>query len=389
MKKFITILSVMAALAAAFTSCEKEAIVGTADGDGLYLNKTEITLIKGTAEALVATVTPKDAATLSWVSADAAVATVDSEGVVTAVGAGETVVSATAGGMKVECLVKVQSPVTSLVLDKTEIVIAKGEQTEINATVGPDDINVPFKYIWTSSDESIFTVTADPEVEGKAIINGVTGGLGTLYAQAGDMVMSIPVTIDVDLEGLIIAGVPTEKQYVGDSFQLEVVKDPIDAIDELSPVWSSSDESVLTVDQNGLVTAVGVGTATITVESNGFTASAEITIYIMTTVSFYPTSNSYTVDEYLSFSCDAWVGGSYMYVDVGNQLRFVVPENIKITEIRFQTYGSYYPFYADVDTGVYDSSQNVWTWTGDASEVTFTVTQEGTYLTGFTVTYKN
>lgn len=389
MKKFITILSVMAALAAAFTSCEKEAIVGTADGDGLYLNKTEITLIKGTAEALVATVTPKDAATLSWVSADAAVATVDGEGVVTAVGAGETVVSATAGGMKVECLVKVQSPVTSVSLDKTEIYINKGESAEVAATVGPDDINVDFKYNWISSDETIFTVTADATDPSKAVVHGNMGGFGTLYLQTGDVTASIPVTIDVDLEGLIIAGVPTEKQYVGDSFQLEVVKDPIDAIDELSPVWSSSDESVLTVDQNGLVTAVGIGTATITVESNGFTASAEITIYIMRTVSFYPTSNSYTVDEYLSFSCDAWVGGSYMYVDVGNQLRFVVPENIKISEIRFQPYGGYYPFYADVDTGVYDSSQNVWTWTGDASEVTFTVTQEGTYLTGFTVTYMN
>ena len=115
MKKFVKILSVMAALAAAFTSCEKDSIVGTADGSGLYLNKTELTLVKGTAETLVATVTPKGAASLTWASADETVATVDGEGVVTAVGAGETVVSAAAGEMKVECLVKVQSPVTSLV----------------------------------------------------------------------------------------------------------------------------------------------------------------------------------------------------------------------------------------------------------------------------------
>lgn len=390
MKKFITILSVMAALAAAFTSCEKEAIVGTADGDGLYLNKTEITLVKGNAEALVATVTPKDAATLKWTSADVAVASVDGKGVVTAVGAGETVVSATAGGMKVECLVKVKSPVTSLVLDVTEIYIAKGEQAEVNATVGPEDINVEFDYIWTSSDESVFTVTADPEVAGKAVVNGVKGGFGTLYAQAGDVIKSIPVTIDVDLEGIVIAGVPAGKIYKGDSFQLEVVKNPTDAIDELSPVWSSSDENILVVDQTGVVTATGVGTATVTVESNGFTASVDITVNVMVTVSFYPNSSTYAVDEYLTLTSNVYsIGSSYMYVGTGDTLTFSVPAGIKIAEIMFQPYGGYYPFYADVDTGAYDSTDGVWTWTGDAEVVTFTVTREATFLTGFTVTYKN
>ncbi len=389
MKKFITILSVMAALAAALTSCEKEVIVGTADGEGLYLNKTEITLVKGNAEALVATVTPKDAATLKWTSADAAVASVDGKGVVTAVGAGETVVSATAGGMKVECLVKVKSPVTSLVLDVTEIYIAKGEQAEVNATVGPEDINVEFDYIWTSSDESVFTVTADPEVAGKAVVNGVKGGFGTLYAQAGDVTTSIPVTIDVDLAGLVITDVPTEKIYKGDVFQLGVQKDPIDAIDELSPVWSSSDENVLSVDQNGLVTATGAGTATITVESNGFTTSVELSVNVMMTVSFYPNSKEYKVNDDLTFIADTYynIGAYYMYVYVGDSITFTVPEGLKIAEVIIETYGGYYPFYANVDSGTYDDSTHVWT--GDASTVTFTVTTQSTYLTGFTVTYKN
>ena len=390
MKKFVKILSVMAALAAAFTSCEKDSIVGTADGSGLYLNKTELTLVKGTAETLVATVTPKGAASLTWASADETVATVDGEGVVTAVGAGETVVSAAAGEMKVECIVKVQSPVTSLVLDKTEIVIAKGTQTEVNATVGPEDINVAFRYVWTSSDESIFTVSPDPDVAGKAIVTGVMGGFATLFAQAGDVIVSIPVTIDVDLEGVRITGVPSGKIYKGDSFQLQAVKNPLDAIDELSPVWSSSDESILAVDQTGLVTATGVGTATITVESNGFTASVNVTVYITTTVSFYPKSAAHVVDEYLTMTSNVYsIGSSYMYVSVGNTMTFSAAAGIKISEIKIQPYGGYYPFYADVNTGTYDDSEGVWTWTGDASEVTFTVAREAAFLTGFTVTYKN
>lgn len=387
MKKLIIIMSVIAAMTAAITSCEKEAIVGTNDGEGLYLNKVELTLVKGYSETLVATVTPKDASSVKWSSSDAAVATVDAEGLVTAVGAGETVITANAGGRNVECLVKVQSPVTSLSLDKTEVFIYKGTETEVNATVGPEDINVPFKYIWISSDESVFKVTPDAEDPSKAVVKGLMGGFATLYVQAGDVTTSIPVTIDVDLEGLVIEGAPTDKIYTGDVFQLNVVKNPIDAIDEISPVWSSSDENVLTVDQTGLVTAVGGGTATVTVESNGFTATLDLTINVLVTVSFYPNYKDYTVNGDLSFHSSFTIGSYYTYVSPGDVMKFVAAEGLKITEIAVETYGGYYPFYADVDSGSYDDSTHVWT--GNANEVTFTVKREYTFLTGFTVTYKN
>ena len=387
MKKLIIIMSVIAAMTAAITSCEKEAIVGTNDGEGLYLNKVELTLVKGYSETLVATVTPKDASSVKWSSSDAAVATVGSKGLVQAVGAGETTVTVNAGGMQVECLVKVQSPVTLLSLDKKEVFIYKGTETEVKATVGPEDINVPFEYIWISSDESVFKVTPDAEDPSKAVVKGLMGGFATLYVQAGDVTTSIPVTIDVDLEGLVIEGAPTEKIYTGDVFQLNVVKNPIDAIDEISPVWSSSDETVLTVDQTGLVTAVGGGTATVTVESNGFTATLDLTINVLVTVSFYPNYKDYTVNGDLSFHSSFTIGSYYSYVRSGDVMKFVAAEGLKITEIAVQTYGGYYPFYADVDSGSYNDSTHVWT--GDANEVTFTVKRESTYLTGFTVTYKN
>lgn len=390
MKKLIAIISVMAALTAAVTSCEKDVIVGTNDGDGLYLNKVELTLVKGNSETLVATVTPKGAASLTWDSEEDAVATVDANGLVTAVGAGETRITATAGSMTVECLVKVQSPVTSLTLDKTEVYIYKGEDAEVTASVGPEDVNIPYTYTWISSDKSVFTVTADAENPGKAVIHGVNGGYGTLYVQAGDVTASIPVTIDVDLAGLVIEGVPTDKVYVDDTFQLVVKKDPIDAIDELSPVWSSSDESVLKVDQTGLVSAVGQGTAVITVESNGFTASVEISVNVMVTVSFYPTSLTYQVDDNLTLFMSLRYSPSsyYMYVYPGDAIRFSLTPGLKLVEIKVETYYNSYPFEVDVDSGTYDST--TFTWTGEANEVLFTSTYSSiTYVTGITVTYKN
>ena len=388
MKKFITILSVMAAFAAAFTSCEKDSIVGTADGSGLYLNKTELTLVKGTAETLVATVTPKGAAALTWTSADAAVATVDGDGVVTAIGAGQTVVSATAGEMKVECLVKVQSPVTSVSLDKTEIYINKGESAEVAATVGPDDINVDFNYNWISSDETIFTVTADATDPSKAVVHGNMGGFGTLYLQTGDVTASIPVTINVELEGIVITGTPTGKIYAGDSFQLGVAKNPLDAIVDLSPVWSSSDDSILAVDQNGVVTAMGPGTATITVASNGFTATWETTVKVLNTVSFLPNSATVSVDSNLTFSTTAYYFvSSYFYVDSGDKLTFSLPEGYTMTQVVIQSYANNsYKVYGSPDSGTYDEGAQIWT--GEANQLVFTLSQYS-YITKLIVTYKD
>ena len=379
----------MAAFAAAFTSCNEEEIVGTADRDGLFLNKVELTLIKGNSEALVATVTPKGAAGLTWESANTDVATVDADGLVKAIGAGETVVTATTGERTVECVVSVKSPVTTLTLDQTNVYIDKGAETQVAAFVGPDDINVPFNYTWTSSDASIFTVTPDSTDPSKAVVKGKMGGFGTLYVQAGDVTASIPVTINVALEGLVITGVPTGNIYKDETFQLAVQKDPIDAIDELNLVWSSSDETVMTVDQNGLVTAIGPGTATITVESNGFSASVDLTIKVMTTISFYPSSSTQQIDENLIFSTTGYNYGSYMYVAAGyyGDISFSLAEGYVLVEVVFSTYSNNaYALNCDVDSGTYDAS--TFTWTGEANQLAFTV-KNTSYITGFKVTYKD
>ena len=42
--------------------------------------------------------------------------------------------------------------------------------------------------------------------------------------------------------------------------------------------WTSSDESVATVDSSGLVTAVAEGTATITATTQGLSGTSEITV---------------------------------------------------------------------------------------------------------------
>ena len=386
MKKVFRYMIALAACAAVFASCEKEEkIVGTADGNGLFLNKAEITIVKGNQETLVATVTPKGAAKVSWVSSDAAVASVTAEGVVTAVGAGEATVTASASGKSVECLVKVSSPVTSVVPSVSELTIEKGATGDLSVTIGPDDINVPYSIKWTSSDETIATVAADAGDPTKAVVTGRMGGYATIYVKAGDVTSSIDLTVNVDMTGLVISGVPAGKVYKGDSFQLSVRKDPADALGVLDPVWSSSDETIATVDEKtGLVNLVGAGDVTFTVASNGFTQSANVTVNVLATVSFLPTSANFTYEDVTFTGSNNNYSSWYMNVRANGVMTFSVPEGIFISEIVFTPYSSYYSTKFTPDSGEYSGN----TWTGNARTVTFT-NSTNTYLTGIKVTYKN
>lgn len=387
MKKVFHYMIALTACAAVFASCEKEEkIVGTADGNGLFLNKAEITIVKGNQEALVATVTPKGAAKVSWVSSDAAVASVTAEGVVTAVGAGEATVTASASGKSVECLVKVSSPVTSVVPSVSELTIEKGATGDLSVTIGPDDINVPYSIKWTSSDETIATVAADAGDPTKAVVTGRMGGYATIYVKAGDVTSSIDLTVNVDMTGLVISGVPAGKVYKGDSFQLSVRKDPADALGVLDPVWSSSDETIATVDEKtGLVNLVGAGDVTFTVASNGFTQSVDVTVNVLATVSFLPKSANTTIEDVTFTGTNCSFYGSYSYIKKGATMTFSVPDGLVISEIVFTPYSSYYSTAFTPDSGEYSGN----TWTGNAQTVVFTNNSSNTYLTNIKVTYKN
>ena len=67
--------------------------------------------------------------------------------------------------------------------------------------------------------------------------------------------------------------------FEGDTEELMATVMPENATDK-SVVWESGNESAATVSQEGLVTAVGEGKATITVKTNdgGFSASCEVTV---------------------------------------------------------------------------------------------------------------
>ena len=166
--------------------------------------------------------------------------------------------------------------VTEVRLNKASVTLVEGDTDELMATVMPE--NATDKGIeWKSSDESVATVSQTGLVtalkEGSSAITVITNDGG------------FKATCDVTVNKKVIAVTSvvlgnTELTLVeGEEEKLAVAVTPENATDK-SVVWESSNESAATVSQEGLVTAVGEGKATITVKTNdgGFSASCEVTV---------------------------------------------------------------------------------------------------------------
>jgi uncharacterized protein YjdB len=113
--------------------------------DGLTLNKTNLSLNVGKSEKLEATITPNNADNkkVIWSSSDDNVATVDVEGNVTAVKAGQVTITATSddnSDVKTTCAITVIQPVTGITLsESTYKLTAIGKNLQLTATILPED----------------------------------------------------------------------------------------------------------------------------------------------------------------------------------------------------------------------------------------------------------
>ena len=192
-------------LSAGFWSCGKEdipePIPPTVAVTGVTLDKTSISLLVGDSETLTATVTPADAENqkLTWSSDKPAVATVDDNGKVTAVKAGEATITVTTqdGGKTATCRVTVSDQeikVTGVKLNKNETTILVGGSETLTASVLPDDAtnrNVN----WISSDATVATV----DDNGKVTAVKVGTATVTVTTQDGGKTATCRVTVKADL----------------------------------------------------------------------------------------------------------------------------------------------------------------------------------------------
>lgn len=165
--------------------------------ESVMLNKTSLTLTVGGSEQLTAAVAPSDAAdkTVTWESSDTAVATVDSNGNVTAVSAGTATITVTTtdGGKTASCTVTVTAPaihVTGITLDKTSMTLTVGGSERLTATVAPSDATDK-SVTWASSNTAVATVDAN------GTITAVSTGSATITVTTADGAKTATCTVTV------------------------------------------------------------------------------------------------------------------------------------------------------------------------------------------------
>ena len=166
-------------------------------------------------------------------------------------------------------------PVESITLNETAINVPVGRGFNLKAVVEPKNASNK-KLAWTSSDESVATIR-----NGQVV--GVSAGTAVITAAAEDgsgVTASAEVTVIVPVKKITIAGEKNLPLAQWVSWKLSVSVEPYEATN-MDVIWSSSDEKVATVDQNGVVTGQLPGTAKITATAaDGSQVRASVTVKV-------------------------------------------------------------------------------------------------------------
>ena len=232
------------------------------------LSDDNATIIRGQKVQISAAVSPEnaDSKALLWTSSDPSVAIVDQSGNVSAVNEGTATIYATAtdgSGVKGSCTITVEGiKVSSITLSSSNLNISKGQSKTLTATIAPS--NADNKSLqWSSSDTSVATVDQNGKV------TAVKGGTATIYATATDgsgTKGSCAVSVEeINVSDITLSPVSLTMTK-GQSKTLSATVSPSNAQNKTLQ-WISSNDTVVSVDQSGKVTALKAGTAYIYVKA--------------------------------------------------------------------------------------------------------------------------
>ncbi len=200
-------------------------------------------------------------ATVAWSSGDDAVATVDSSGLVTAAGNGTASITAQAGAASGAAAVTVLQVIVEMdVVPAAMTLFSLGDTIRLAAT-GVDANGHPgpaMAVTWVSQNDAVATV------DSRGLVTAVRTGSTDVFATAAELLDSAGVTV-AQLATEVSVTPEADTLAVGDMLRLSAVA--LDAngyeVDDTDYLWSTSNPTAVTVDDTGLVTAVGPGTGDI------------------------------------------------------------------------------------------------------------------------------
>ena len=254
------------------------------EANGIYLSDTCKSLYVNDTFQLTATVTPANTTnkSVTWKSSNNNVATIDSKGNVKAISPGSAIISATTtdgSNLSATCALTVKQQdilATSISMNKTSLMLGINESFQLEATVYPSNTTNNLVN-WYSSNNEVATVSASGLVraiaKGSATITATTTDGSNLSASCEVTVSIIPVSsLSLNKTNLTLD--------VDDTYQLLATITPSNATYKTLS-WTSSNPAIATVSDNGLVTPVSPGEATITAtttDGTNLSASCQVTV---------------------------------------------------------------------------------------------------------------
>ena len=256
--------------------------------NSVKLSSSNLSLAQGTTSQLKATITPSNAiSTLTWSSSNSKVATVDGNGLVRAVGTGTAdIIVKTVDNKTASCRITVVSNSGA----------SSARVTSINITTKYINMNVggkPYKlfaeiFPTTATNRTISWSSSNPSVasvDSSGTVRAIASGSVVITAKSADGGKTSTATVEVSggasgIEAKSIAFKSSSYSLgLNSTTSLSVTYNPSNTTYKALS-YTSSNPNVATVDTNGLVTGVGVGTATITATTKQGNATAKATINV-------------------------------------------------------------------------------------------------------------
>lgn len=192
---------------------------------GIQLDNTSVSITNVETKQLAVITTPSDATDVTsttWKSSNTSVATVDANGLVSAVSSGTTTITAQIGSYTASCAVTVTSPLTGISFEDSAVTLKQGASTDLVVQYTPEDTTDAKDVVWSTSDATIATVN-------NGTIAGVGEGSATITAKVGSFSAECVVTVEkTTITEDMISGITEDMnvEYTGTAITPEItVKD--------------------------------------------------------------------------------------------------------------------------------------------------------------------
>jgi len=251
----------------------------------IAVTPANLSIPKGAAQQFTATGTYNDGSTqnltntATWSSSNASVATINSTGLATGLGNGNSTIQAASGSVAGSTTLTVTAAVlSSIAVTPANPSIRKGTTQQFTATGSYSDgstQNLTSSATWSSSNASVATINST------GLASGVGNGNSTIQATSGSVTGSTTLTVTAAVLSSIAVTPANPSIRKGMTQQFRATGGYSDGSTQnltSSVVWSSSNTSVATISSTGLASSVGTGSSTIQAVSGSVTGSTTLTV---------------------------------------------------------------------------------------------------------------